>query len=156
MGSTVVVRPAEPTEADALCELALAAKALWGYSAAQLDAWRGELRIAAESIVKEPTFVAEANGLVLGFAQLETAQHPWALRHLWVHPAQCRRGVGRLLVQHALRHARDRGQSALSIDADPHAQAFYLRLGAQWVGEVAAPIQGQADRVRPQLVLSAQ
>jgi hypothetical protein len=40
------------------------------------------------------------------------------------------------------------------IDADPHAEAFYRACGALRIGGVAAPIDGQPQRVRPQLVLS--
>ena len=43
--------------------------------------------------------------------------------------------------------------ATLHIDADPNAVAFYLACGAVRVGEVAAAIEGEAGRVRPQLRL---
>ena len=79
---------------------------------------------------------------------------PWELEHLWVHPDWLRRGIGRaLLARHG--SGRREGEAALLIDADPHAEAFYLAAGAQRVGAVAAPIAGQPDRVLPRLLLAA-
>jgi predicted N-acetyltransferase YhbS len=64
------------------------------------------------------------------------------------------RGFGRALVQHAAGHAAARGQAVLAIDSDPNAEPFYLRCGAQLVGQVRAPIEGSPNRVRPQLILA--
>jgi GNAT superfamily N-acetyltransferase len=149
----VNVRSARPTESEELSALAGAAKALWGYSERQLALWSSELRISRESIVSEPTFVAEEHGRSVGVAQLDTKTLPWAVECLWVHPSAVRRGVGTLLVHHLLAHARANDQSALRVDSDPNAEAFYLHLGARRVGEVAAPIEGQPTRTRPQLML---
>jgi predicted N-acetyltransferase YhbS len=69
---------------------------------------------------------------------------------------QLGQGVGRALLAQALGHARAAGHAALHIDADPHAEAFYRRCGAMRIGATAAPIDGQPQRVRPQLRLSTQ
>lgn len=145
------IRRAHPTESEELSRLAIASKASWGYSAEQLAIWSPELRISPESIANEPTFVAEEQGRLLGVAQLDTKVMPWALECLWVHPSATGRGVGGQLVRHTLDYARTRGSSELRVDADPHAEGFYLRLGARRVGAVAAPIAGEPSRVRPQL-----
>jgi hypothetical protein len=42
----------------------------------------------------------------------------------------------------------------LRVDADPHAERFYLACGAVSIGTVAAPIAGQPDRVRPQFAFA--
>lgn len=150
------VRRARPSESEELSALAIAAKALWGYSAQQLALWVVELRISPESILNEPTFVAEEDGHLIGVAQLDTRASPLAVECLWVHPSAARQGVGTLLVRHLLAHAQAEGQSELHVDADPNAEAFYLHLGARRVGEIAAPIEGQPSRARPQLVLSTE
>jgi GNAT superfamily N-acetyltransferase len=152
----VNVRSARPTESEELSALAVSAKALWGYSERQLALWSSELHISRESIVREPTFVVEEHARPVGVAQLDTKTLPWAVECLWVHPSAVGRGVGTLLVQHLLAHARANGQSVLCVDSDPNAEEFYVRLGARRVGEVAAPIEGQPTRTRPQLVLGAE
>jgi GNAT superfamily N-acetyltransferase len=152
----VNVRRARPTESEELSALAVSAKALWGYSEQQLALWSSELRISPESIVREPTFVAEERSHPVGVAQLDTKAHPWVLECLWVHPSAVGRGVGSVLVRHLLNYARAHGQSVLRIDSDPNAEVFYRRLGARRVGEVAAPIEGHPSRTRPQLMLSVE
>jgi len=64
------------------------------------------------------------------------------------------RRVGSALLAHALQLARAGGARELHIDADPHAEAFYVSHGAVRVAQVGAPIEGQPQRVRPQLVLA--
>lgn len=152
--SHVRVRRAHPSESQALSDLALRAKALGGYSQAQLASWASELFISPESIAAEPTFVAEADRGLVGVVQLATHASPWEIEHLWVHPSAMRQGVGSRLVQQALRYAHRQGQRELRVDADPLAEQFYVRLGARRIGEVAAPIEGEPSRVRPQLVVS--
>lgn len=148
------IRRAQPHEAELLSAIARQAKAHWSYSAAQLDAWHDALSIGAASIMSWPTWVAELDGRVAGFYALDDTPPSWVLEHLWVVPECMGRGVGRALLAHAAQLAAQRGAPAIDIDADPHAEAFYLVCGARRVGAIAAPIDGQPDRQRPQLVLT--
>jgi len=148
------IRCARPDESGALSALAEMAKSYWGYSREQLALWADELRLTPESIASEPTFVVEHDGELAGVVQLCTMRPSWSLECLWVHPTAIRQGVGSLLIEHAVAHARAHGRAELEIDADPNAEGFYLRLGARRVGQVRAPIDGQPGRVRPQLVLA--
>jgi GNAT superfamily N-acetyltransferase len=152
--NAVTIRPADPTESDALGRLAREAKAFWGYSATQLELWRDDLAVSSASVRRLPTFVATLDGAVAGVVQIGTEASPWELEHLWVGPRHMRRGVGRALLARAVEVAARAGQTMLAIDADPHAEAFYLAVGARRIGEIAAPIMGQGDRVRPQLLLA--
>ena len=152
--ASVSIRSADPDEAAALGRLAREAKGHWGYSAAQLERWHDELTPTAESIRRWPTFVAEIEGEAAGFVQLNTESTPWELEHLWVAPRCMRRGVGRALLTRALAEAAANGEATLAIDADPHAERFYVAAGARRIGAVAAPIDGEPNRVRPQLRLA--
>jgi GNAT superfamily N-acetyltransferase len=92
------IRPAEVHEAEALASIAWAAKASWGYSRAQLEAWREGFTPTCESIRLQPTYVAEFDDGLAGFCQLNLSTEPVELEHLWVHPRFMRRGVGRALL----------------------------------------------------------
>jgi predicted N-acetyltransferase YhbS len=61
------------------------------------------------------------------------------------------RGVGRALLRDAVDRARLAGARTLHIEADPYAEAFYLRFGARRVGEV--PSGSLAGRMLPLLVV---
>ena len=43
-------------------------------------------------------------------------------------------GVGRLLIQHAVRRLSEHGVARLLIQGDPHATEFYVAAGARYVG----------------------
>ncbi len=149
--SLVQIRAAHPSEAERLAELAWLAKSSWGYSQAQLELWRESLTPTAKSIAARPTFVAEVDGFLAGFSQINIEASPIELEHLWVHPDHMGKGVGRLLLSSCLNYLCSSGVDLLHIDSDPNAEAFYLACGAVRVGEVAAPIAGQPQRVRPQM-----
>lgn len=148
------IRPARCDEAPWLAELAWAAKAFWHYPPAQLEAWREALSPTAASIAKHPTTVIEVGGTLAAFCQLRLGAPSADLEHLWVHPRHIGQGLGGALLSHALQHLAANGTTVLHIDADPHAEGFYRRHGATRVGAKPAPIEGQPDRIRPQLRLA--
>ena len=57
-------------------------------------------------------------------------------------------GIGRRLFEHAVKSLRVRGIDQLTIISDPHAEEFYLKLGARRVGEVPSTPEG---RLLPEL-----
>ncbi|WP_216666681.1 GNAT family N-acetyltransferase [Bordetella trematum] len=152
----VSLRPASLADRQMLADLALASKAVWGYDAAMLASWRAELTPRAGCIAQRPFVLAESAGRCLGFYSLQPPAgdgEGWALDNLWVAPDSIGRGLGRLLLADARALARSRGIGLLHIDADPHAEPFYLSQGARRVGAIAAPLPGQPERLRPQLIL---
>ena len=149
------VRLGTPTDIPQLESIAMAAKAFWGYSPEQLEAWRAELSVPASSMLSRPVYVAELPTGLVGFVQLAKDTTPWEIWALWVHPSHIGSGIGSLLLGRAQREALAGGQTELAIDADPNAVSFYIAKGARQVGEVPAPIAGEPDRVRPQLRLGA-
>ncbi|HEY5799071.1 MAG TPA: GNAT family N-acetyltransferase, partial [Burkholderiaceae bacterium] len=100
-------------------------------------------------------WLLDEDGAALGFYALEQQDGgAWLLDSLFVSPQRIGRGYGKQLFAHACELAREQGAQELLIDADPHAEAFYLSRGAQRTGEIAAPVEDDAARVRPQLRLS--
>ncbi|MBL8519283.1 MAG: GNAT family N-acetyltransferase [Betaproteobacteria bacterium] len=149
----IAMRAAQPDESHALSALAMQAKAHWGYAAEQVEAWRTELTLTPESIAAQWTQCAMQEGRCIGVVQVAVAGMTGDLTHLWVDPKAMGQGAGRSMMAATFAHCRAAGVRRLTIDADPHAEAFYARFGARRVGAVPAPIPGQADRVRPQLVI---
>jgi len=147
------LRRGVPADIPVLDAIAIAAKAHWGYSAQQLEAWRTDLSVAAETLKVRPVCVAEEHNQVVAFVQVATDVHPWELWAMWVLPASMGRGVGTALLAWATEFAASHGQSEIAIDSDPNAEGFYKVRGALVVGRVAAPIPGNPQRVRPQMRL---
>jgi len=141
-----------PGEAATLSALALRSKGHWGYDTAFLEACRAELTLRDDELATWRTVVAELDdGRVAGFGTLEGAPPTGELGMLFVDPEAIGRGVGRALLGHLVAQARGAGFTLLTIDADPHAEAFYLAAGAVRVR--AVPSESIPGRVLPQLEL---
>ena len=150
MVEATTIRPARVDEAEHLSKLVMAAKAHWSYSREQLEAWRPLLHVTAEQLLTQPAFVLERDR-VIGFYALRFRDGCCDLDNLWVSPDEVGKGHGRALLSHAIESARSMGAHEILIDADPNAESFYVRCGAVVTGSVPAPIDGQPNRVRPQL-----
>lgn len=149
---TPSLRPGTPGEAALLSDLALRSKAHWGYDAAFLEACRDDLTL--DAAMAGAAVVAEADGMLIGFHLLlpeDGEPDVGRLEMLFVDPKVMGHGIGRLLVWDAVSRAAARGWRALRLEADPHAEAFYLRLGARRVGEVPSAVV--PGRVLPLLEL---
>jgi len=144
----VAIRAAIPADAEALTAIAFAAKRHWGYSEHLIELWSKGLTISDRYILEHTVFVAEINSIPVGVCALEFMGRDVEMTHLWVQPGQMGRGIGRQLFEHAVDDLQMRRVSRLVILSDPHAEGFYLRLGARRIGEVASTPEG---RMLPQL-----
>ncbi len=131
------IREALSQEADLLSCLALRSKAHWGYSQEFLDACRSELSVDASRVGSDDyqCFVAVDDDLVVGFYSLESVSPDiFELEALFVEPSRIGSGVGRSLIQHAVRRLSKCGARRLIIQGDPNATDFYIAAGARQVG----------------------
>jgi GNAT superfamily N-acetyltransferase len=147
----VTIRPAAPSEAQALTALAQAGKRHWGYPESWLEAWRESLSFTPDYVAAHLVTCAEDSaGRVVGFYALERDSGHLRLEHLWLAPSLIGCGLGRKLFDHAIQTACEQGAAELLIEADPNAEGFYLHMGAQRVGEIVSRLTG-VERVLPLL-----
>ena len=142
-----MIRPASPDDADVLTTIALEAKRHWGYPEHWIKHWESELTITADFIRENHVYVAEENGEIQGFYALCVADDKADLEHMWVTPARIGTGVGKELFLDAMERAAQLKVSAVEISSDPNAAGFYKRMGATQIGEVDAPMDGQARKL---------
>jgi N-acetylglutamate synthase-like GNAT family acetyltransferase len=147
--SAAHLRRAGPEDAGALTRLALISKAAWGYDTAFMAACRAELTVRRENVARDPTYLVEAEGRVLGFYQLGLDGAVAEVRMMFVAPEALRSGLGRRLWAHLEETARAAGVTRLEVDSDPHAEAFYRAMGMRRVGE--APSGSIPGRMLPHL-----
>jgi GNAT superfamily N-acetyltransferase len=152
----VRLRPGRATEAAALSALARRSKGHWGYDEVFLEACRSELTLTAEQAAEAT--VAEVGGVAAGFVLLaapdpngDGGERVGELAMLFVDPPLIGRGLGRLLLDAAVRAARARHWSHVRVESDPGAEGFYLAAGATRVGTV--PSGSVAGRALPLLEL---
>jgi len=151
MQPTPSFRQAHPEDAALLSGIARAGKQYWGYPADWMEAWEEVLTIEPDYIGRQPVVVAEQAGEAVGFFGLRVGEDGWHLEHLWVRPTHVRQGLGRALFTEALRLLRQAGASVLLIKADPHAEGFYLKMGAVRTGQDVYLLLGKIRRELPEL-----
>jgi GNAT superfamily N-acetyltransferase len=114
-----------------------------------MDACREELTLHPEDVGPRRTVVAERDGAVVGLYTLDGEPPEADVGLFFVDPEAIGTGVGRALWEHMSRAARDLGFERLSIESDPYAEGFYLRMGAERVGE--SPSRSISERNLPLL-----
>jgi GNAT superfamily N-acetyltransferase len=134
---------AKPEDADALSQIAFAAKRHWNYPERWIEAWRDILAMRPEFIAANVAYAAIENGRAVGFYLLTAEEDGLHLDHLWITPDAMRRGIGRALFEHAVEQARNSGFAAIKIEADPNAEGFYQRMGARRVNVNVTEIEGR-------------
>jgi len=150
----VNIRAARIDEASSLTRLCIRSKAGWGYDRAFMTQSLPALTVERTQVEAGDVWVAEDdNGTLVGVAALCRHDDSDTLEvdKLFVAPEHLRRGAGRLLMARLVEEARQRGAKRLVILSDPHAAAFYARVGARRLGD--APSDTIPGRTLPLYVL---
>ncbi|HEY1792547.1 MAG TPA: GNAT family N-acetyltransferase [Opitutaceae bacterium] len=134
---------ARPQDAQALTDIAFAAKSHWGYPAEWVRSWERVLTVTPDYVLSHPTFMAVDDGQIVGFCALQFQSGEAGLDHMWVLPRMIGGGVGRALFARAEDHARRSGSLLLKIVSDPNSEGFYHRMGATTTGREWAHMDGQ-------------
>jgi GNAT superfamily N-acetyltransferase len=135
------IRRAQPDEADALTELALRAKASWGYDEDFIVRCKDSLTITGDEIHHYPVFVVTIDEVVCGYYALAIEPPESLLLALFIEPDHVRQGLGFRLFGHATATARAIGCTSMMIESDPNAEPFYVRMGAHRAGEVESDVE---------------
>lgn len=136
----------EATQNDAkvLTELTMRSKAHWGYSPDQMESWREELTITPDYLSKHPTFVEIHDRKIRGYYSFEALSTTKVeLDNLFVDPDFMGKGLGGSLIKHFFRKVEEMRFELVTLDADPHAQAFYAKYGFIVVDQLASSIPGR-------------
>lgn len=139
---------ATPEQSEALTTIAIAAKRHWNYPESWIQTWLPSLTVTAEYIQSNETWVAIEGELYVAYYSLKQDDEFLWLDNLWVLPEFIGQGIGKQLFHHAVERSRATGANVLKIEADPNAQDFYEKMGAQKIGEHHTEVEGQ-PRVLP-------
>ncbi|WP_181350338.1 GNAT family N-acetyltransferase [Thalassobacillus sp. CUG 92003] len=132
------IKQARPQDAHGLSELAHRSKGHWGYDHAFLAACKENLTITHAYIKQNPVYVMNYGEEVYGFYSLLLEDEK--LDFLYVNPDHIGEGIGRSLWQHIIETAAKYGLQHFTIDSDPYAESFYLKMGARRIGEIPSTV----------------
>lgn len=133
-------RPAHPSEAEALRDLALRSKAHWGYDAAFMAACVPAFTLRPEDFHTMDITVIDGEAGPLAFAALDIDGAEAHLDKAFVDPVAIGQGLGRRLMRWATDTARQAGATTLVIESDPFAEPFYAAMGARTVDRVPSEV----------------
>lgn len=137
------IRPAKMEEAKELTALAKRSKAYWGYSEEWIETWEDQLTVTPEMIHDFVAYVAEYDGKIKGFwcRSVKEANDSSPSRGLlFVEPEAIGTGCGRQLWEAVKSTLIKKGVKSFIFEADPNAVSFYIKMGAQKIGEKESPV----------------
>jgi len=135
--SDVVIRPALQAERPALEALQWRASLSNPGDRDALLAHPDAIALPVEHIADGYVFVAERDGLIVGFAGVVPRPDGNSeLDALFVEPTLWKGGIGRVLVDHCASVAGQRSSRVLHVVGNPHAEGFYLACGFRTTGTI--------------------
>ncbi len=135
------IRRARPSEAGALSDLAFRSKGHWGYDIDFMVSCRDDLTLSPDDIETTAVYVLDDGEGVSGFHRLLVRDDGVAeLDALFVEPGAIGRGVGKRLWQHAVLTSKGFACREIVLRSDPHAEGFYLAMGARRAGEAESTV----------------
>jgi len=146
LGSKIRVREFRPEDVDALVDIfrsAVRVVARRDYTQEQVIAWAPD-EIDSSGWVAHyaarQTFVAEVDGTVAGFTDLEPDGH---LNMMYVHAEFQGRGVASTLLSHLEAAAHHEGLKLIYTEASITARAFFERRGFELIAQQLVSTRGQ-------------
>ena len=102
-----------------------------------------ELTVTPEAVRESETYVIGEPAIAAFYSLERTESGALGLGHLFVRPDCLSSGYGRILLAHALERVAALGFDKLEIISDPHAEGFYMAMGARRVGKIESSIPGR-------------
>lgn len=142
----MIVRDYVPADVDALIDLfreAVRRVAIRDYSGAQVRAWAPDMAERekwVERRASRPTWVAEIDGKVAGFTDLESDGH---VDMMYVHPDFKGRGVANALMAKVEEAAAEQKLGRLYTEASITAKPFFEKKGFRVIAPQTVHVRGQ-------------
>ena len=144
----MIVREALLEEAKELSNLALFSKATWSYSEEFIQACKEDLTITEQYIKNNYVYVLEEKQEIIGFFSFQRKEAE-SLDFLYLDPKYKGKGYGRILWESVIQKATALNMKSFTIDSDPNAKGYYIKMGAKLIGEIPSTVF--KDRLLPLL-----
>ncbi|MGG0276341.1 GNAT family N-acetyltransferase [Bacillus rhizoplanae] len=130
----MIVREAFLKEAKELSNLALSSKATWNYSEEFILACKEDLTITEQYIKNNYVYILEEKQEIIGFFSFQRKEAD-SLDFLYLDPKYKGKGYGRILWESVIQKAVQLNIKSFTIDSDPNAKGYYIKMGAKLIGE---------------------
>ncbi|MGB9976838.1 N-acetyltransferase family protein [Thermovenabulum sp.] len=144
------IRPAKENEALILSELAEKSEGHWGYDEKYMVKFKEKYRLTEEYIKNFPVFVLEDKEKILGFFGLLFEKDEVNLEFFYIDTDYIGKGYGRMLWSHLADYCKEKGIKSFTFVTSPEAKGFYIKMGAEYLGEVESSVK--KGRIIPRLI----
>ena len=139
-----LIAPVNIANATPLTELTIRSKAHWNYGDDQINKWLPDLTITTSSIADNFLYkLVNDNGILGYYSLIHHSDTVVKMDNLFIEPSCIGQGYGSVLLEDAFQRARLLEYQKMTLDADPHAAAFYLKRGFKVVGQLPTSIEGR-------------
>ncbi|MDC2866886.1 MULTISPECIES: GNAT family N-acetyltransferase [unclassified Bacillus (in: firmicutes)] len=135
----MIVREAFLKEANKLSNVALSSKATWDYSEEFILACKEDLTITEQYMKNNYVYILEENQEIIGFFSFLRKEVD-SLDFLYLHPTYKGKGYGRILWESVVQKAVELNIKSFTIDSDPNAKGYYVKMGAKLIGETPSTV----------------
>jgi GNAT superfamily N-acetyltransferase len=143
----VRLRQAAVSEGERLREIAVAAKASWGYELEQVREWAAIGDFSPGGLALKDVYVASVGEKLVGWAAtIHQGEVLW-LDDLWIDPELHGQGIGTQLFQHAVELGCQSGAARMEWEAEPKAMGFYETMGGRYVRDGELSVWGRVNPV---------
>ncbi|WP_017728458.1 GNAT family N-acetyltransferase [Halalkalibacterium ligniniphilum] len=134
----MLIRKAKPKDSDTLSNLAYKSKSYWGYSKDFLKRSKDDLTVTGEYIEQNPVYLMEKDNKIVAFYNFEVKNKK--LEALFIDPDYIGKGIGKLLWLDLLGKAKELNIKEFTLDSEPNAEGFYLKMGANKIGYTSSTV----------------
>jgi len=127
--TTLLIRDAGPADLPVLRDVFRRSSLSNEGDRAKLLAHPDILELSDVAVTEGRVLAAVSDGVIVGFATWLPTAGAVELDDLFVDPDRMRLGIGRALVQEVADRAGSRGAHRIEVTANPHARAFYAKVG---------------------------
>ena len=132
------------SDSEKLTQIALKSKAYWNYSKEQMQYWKEDLTIHPSHFDHWRGSKYVIDNKIIGFYMLNRVNSRTCfLEFLFVEPAYIGKGIGKLLIEHAIESCRKNSCEVLNVLSDPNAENFYAKYGFKVVYQKESSISGR-------------
>ena len=138
------IKKASINDHEILTEITKKSKAYWGYSEEQILKWNKNLTISREYIENNSVFTLVNNEKAIGYySYIVRDEKNVSLDNLFVLPEYIGKGFGKYLMTDFLIRMKDEKFEKITLDSEPNAENFYLKIGFKKVGEFETSIKNR-------------
>lgn len=134
----MLIRKAKPKDSDTLSNLAYKSKSYWGYSIDFLKRCKDDMTVTVEYIEQYPVYVLEKDSKIIAFYSFDLKNTK--LEALFIDPDYIGKGIGKLLWLDLLGKAKELNIKEFTLDSEPNAEGFYLKMGANKIRYTASTV----------------